>query len=146
MNRTTRKPAVRLKSWALIAYFILLALAAVIGITWMDPASRFINLEAIIPGVYSHTSNLVLSFALVLAYGLVRILTRGTLVGTTVFAVIVVACNYGYELLLPLWNVKDPMDAHYGAIGALVALGYMALVHRYGATRATASHTMDSAT
>lgn len=52
-----------------------------------------------------------------------------------VFALVVIACNYAYELLLPLCNVKDAVDAHYGAVGALVALAWVAAAHRWGVAR-----------
>lgn len=127
--------AVKPRPWALVAYFLLFALAAGVTVGWLDPESRQIDFDLVFPEFYSHTSNLVLSTLLVLAFGMYRLFTGGRLRATVVFALIVIACNYVYELLLPLWNVKDPVDAHYGAVGALVALAWAAATHRWGVPR-----------
>lgn len=137
----SRKDSVRLKPWAAAAYFVLLALFGLILISWMQPNDRIVDFNAAIPGIYAHTTNLVISNVLVLGYGLLRLVTGGSLREIAIFGLIVIACNYGYELLLTLWNVKDPIDAHYGAAGVLIAVAFLALVQRFGLTRQTAPAT-----
>lgn len=135
--KRTAKPTLTLKPWAIVAYFGLYAIDVVILLTWLTPEDRFVDLNAIVPGIYSHTTNLVISSVFVLAYGLARLLTGGTMREITVVTLLVIAANYGYELFLPLWNVPDAVDANYGAVGSLVSLGVIALIQRYGLTTKT---------
>ncbi|WP_145968828.1 hypothetical protein [Ornithinimicrobium sufpigmenti] len=124
--------AVTVRPWALVSYLVLLAPVAMLGYGAYEPGIRSGLVEAAIPGIYSHASNLALSFALVLSYGLLRLLTGAELRELVLFTALVVAANYGYELWLPLFNTRDIMDARYGAGGALAALTFLVLVHRYG--------------
>lgn len=117
-----------LKPWALLAYLGLVVVAAALGLGAYWPGLRLSPLAE----VYPHASNPALSLALVLVYGVVRLpygVGPGELVAVTL---LVVAANYGYELLLPLWNTRDVTDAHLGAVGAVVALVYLEVVRRRG--------------
>lgn len=117
-----------LRPWALLAYLGLVVLAAVLGLGAYWPELRLSALAE----VYPHASNLALSLVLVLVYGVVRLpygAGPGELVAVTL---LVVAANYGYELLLPLWNTRDVTDAHHGAVGAVGALVYLEAVRRRG--------------
>ncbi len=138
MKSVGRQPQ-RLKPWAIAGYFTLFALNALIFLTWVSPEDRFIDFDRLVPGIYSHTTNLVISSMLVLGAGVVVLVTGLGLRRIVGFGLVVVAANYGYELLLTLWNVKDPIDAHYGAVGVLVALGFLWAVDRSGLTPRTPS-------
>ncbi|MFK5584366.1 hypothetical protein [Serinicoccus sp. LYQ131] len=127
------------RPWALISYLALIVPLALLGYGAYEPEIRLTRVEAAAPGLYSHTSNLALSFALVLSYGFARVLTGATMRELAIVAGLIVAANYGYELWLPLFNTRDVVDAHYGASGAIAALAFVALVKQHG-LRETVRH------
>lgn len=121
-----------LRAWAIVGYAIIFGLAALIALGYVDRGLRVDLFDAALPGFYGHASNLALSCCLVLVYGLVRIVTGGGLTEIALFALAVIAANYGYELFLTLWNTLDLVDAHYGAAGAILTFAFIAAVHRWG--------------
>ncbi len=122
-----------MKPWAFLGYFVIFALSGIFTMGgYIDPTWRLGFIESALPGFYSHTSNLVLSACLVLFYALARLISGGRLWEIAAFTLLVVAANYVYEVFLTLWNTKDPMDAHYGAAGALITFALMAAIGRWG--------------
>lgn len=118
--------------WALTAYFTLFALYGGIALTYVRPDIRVATIETVLPGFYSHASNVVLSGVLVMTYGLVRLLYGASAREIALFASAVVAGNYIYEVFLTLYNTRDIVDAHYGAASTAVAFGLMAMMKNFG--------------
>lgn len=108
-------------------------MALVIGLGYVAPDLRA-WLE-FVPGLYDHASNLVLSFLLVVVYGLLRLVSGARLGEVVVFGLAIVAANYVYELFLTFANTLDPVDAHYGAAGVAAALIFLAALARHGLRR-----------
>ncbi|MDO5698985.1 MAG: hypothetical protein Q4G51_13535 [Dermatophilus congolensis] len=133
------KTKLTLEPWALVVFFVLFGLAAAVVPGYTDPAMRLGAIEDVLPGFYSHASNLTLSYALIIVYGIVRLLAGAGLREIALFTAAVLAANDIYEGGLTLWNTKDLVDAHYGAVGSLVAFGYLVLVKRHGLRRAPAA-------
>lgn len=135
-SRTARAPVERrmprFRPWAGVAWLAVFAGVLAIFFAWRNPEMRMVDVEALLPGFYTHTSNLLLSFALVVAYGMVRLVYRARFVELVGFGLLVVAANYGYEGLLTLWNTMDLVDAHYGAVAVALALAFLALLQRHG--------------
>ena len=50
-----------LRPWALVGYFVLVVVAAAIAIAAQDAEMRVVNVEAVLPGFYTHVSNLLIS-------------------------------------------------------------------------------------
>lgn len=142
---TTRPSATRrqFRPWALVGYFVILGAAGVLALGYVEPHQRLTAVEARIPDFYAHASNLLISCVLVLTFSLVLLLYDGRLRHITGFALVVVAANYAYEGMLSLWNTLDLIDAHYGAIGALVSWAFFAVVARIGMAP-NPSHTANS--
>lgn len=124
-----------LRSWASAGYALIFTVAALIALGYVDPSLKLGFFETLLPGFYLHASNLTLSCCLVLVYGLVRIVMGAKLWEIAAFTLAVVAANYVYELFLPLWNYVDIVDAHHGAVGAVLTFLFMAAVHRWGLRR-----------
>lgn len=134
----TRRDKARsgLRPWAFIGYFLLVALAAAIAIATWDPDMRVVDVEALFPGFYTHVSNLLISCGLILAYGLIRLVSGAKLREVAIFTLAVIAANYIYEVFLTLYNTKDLVDAHYGAAASLVTFAFLAAVKSSGLTPA----------
>ena len=107
---------------------------------WMAQ-NRMVDFDSVIPGFYGHASNLLISYGLIVVYGLVRLLSGGRVGEIAVFTGIVIAANYFYELVLTLWNTKDIVDAHYGAAASLATLALLAAIERWGLTTTAAQPT-----
>ena len=129
---SARPPKRRFRPWVLVGYFVILGAAGALALGYVDPESRIPAVTAVVPGFYDHASNLLLSCVLVLMYGLVRLLQGARLREVTMFALVVVAANYLYEGGLTLWNTTDLVDAHYGAVGALLGWAFFGVVARHG--------------
>ncbi|WP_134774361.1 hypothetical protein [Ornithinimicrobium flavum] len=127
-----RQTSWTVRPWAWVVYFALFAVMANIGVGAYHPDAPLLDVEALVPGLYSHASNLVLSCLVLMLYGLVRLVYDAGVREVVVVGLVIVAANYGYELFLPLANTRDVVDAHYGALGAGLALLYLALVRRHG--------------
>lgn len=126
-----------LKPWVVAGYFLLFAAFAGIALTWLTPEWRV--LDAVVPELYNHTTNLVLSAGLVLSYGLIRLMMGASMREIALFTAVVIAANYVYELLLPLWNTRDAVDAHYGVVGSVVPLVFLWAASRWGLVRRPAT-------
>ena len=113
-----------------VAYFLLFALTIVVALPYVSPEARAL-VEPQLASFYGHASNLILSYFLVLLY-VIRLPSGGSLRALAVWALILVAANLVYELFLPLWNVRDPVDALYGVVGSVVGFVVVALLRRYG--------------
>lgn len=121
-----------MRPWAIALYFTLFGLAAVITLATLNPQLRLVDVEAVLPGFYTHVSNLVISCALILVYGIVRLIYGAKIGEIAIFTLVVVAANYGYEGLLTLYNTKDLVDAHYGLASSVVTFALFAAIKAYG--------------
>lgn len=130
---------------ASVAFFAVFALVGALGLGAYQPIFRIESVSSVVPDIYRHTSNLVLSAFLLLGYGIIRVLYAGPLRSIFVVALLVIVGNYGYELALPLWNTKDVVDAHYGAVGAVLAVVYLTGVRHFG-LRSNPKHPSQTAT
>lgn len=120
------------KPWAITAYFFLFATAVAVVLATDNARWRLLGLESVLPGFYTHTSNLILSFLLLLTYGFLRLHRGGGLREIMLLGAIIIACNVIYEVFLTLYNTRDIVDAYYGAAGVAVATAFFVLMKRYG--------------
>lgn len=120
------------KPWALVAYFVVFVLTGLVGHSYVSGGT---HLDAAVPWLRPHASNLLLSFWLVLGYGFLRMLYGARLPELLLATGVVVACNVVYEGLLTFANTRDMTDALAGALGAGLALGIVAVLRRWGLRR-----------
>lgn len=132
-RRALATPRYELNPTGIVLYFALFALAAAAGIGYVEPDLRFF--DAVIPGFYSHASNLLLSLLLILIVGLVRLLYGASLRELAVFAAVVAAANLFYEGFLTLYNTMDLVDGAYGVVGAALAFALLAAIKTRGLRR-----------
>lgn len=85
-----------------------------------------------VPGFYSHVSNFSLSFLFLAGGGFLGVLMGVPVRQLAWSALALAVANVGYELLLPLLNTRDPVDAAYGVAGTLLAFIWVLIVRRYG--------------
>lgn len=121
-----------LRAWAITVYLGLIVLIFAVFQMWQNPEQRVVDIEALLPGFYMHTSNLLLSCVLVLLYGVLRLVYGAPLREMVAFGAVVVAANWVYEVLLTLWNARDVVDPVYGTVEAVLALGFLALARAKG--------------
>lgn len=120
------------RPWAIVAYLVVFVPAALIATTYTNPQTRPIDLDAVIPGFYSHASNLLLSYGVIVSYGLFRLVYGAGLREVAIVTAVVIAANYVYEVGLTLWNTRDIVDAHYGAVASLLTFALLAAIKLYG--------------
>ncbi len=125
-------PTYAVRPWGLTVWFALFVVLVYVVVTSTGDAEAQGPLESLLPGFSTHVSNLVISGALMLAYGLIRVLYGARFRELLAFALILVAANYIYEGALTLWNTKDLVDGHYGAASTLLVLAFLAAVQRFG--------------
>ena len=49
-----------------------------------------------------------------------------------IFGILIVVCNLIYEILLPILNTIDIIDALYGIIAVVLSLIYLFFIDKYG--------------
>lgn len=85
-----------------------------------------------LPGFYSHVSNFSISFLLYAGVGFMWLMI-GVRMRLLVLAALALAlANIAYELLVPVLNTRDPVDAAYGVAGTVLALAWIGIVGRVG--------------
>lgn len=126
-----------LKPWAFVVYFLVFALAGLAAVGYIDPEMRVVDLDQAIPGFYGHASNVLISYALIVVYGLIRLVMGAGLRELAIVTAVVIAANYFYEAALTLWNTKDLADAHWGAVSSLLTFALLAAIKLYGLKPAT---------
>ncbi len=121
-----------LKPWAFVVYSLVFAMAGLAAVGYVDSEMRLGGFDGLVPGFYDHASNVLISYAIIVVYGLVRLVMGAKLRELAVLTGVMVAANYFYEVGLTLWNTKDPADAHWGAASSLLTLALLAAIHRFG--------------
>lgn len=137
--------ALTLRPWAIAAYFVVFALAGLVALGYVDRSSQIIDVEAIVPEFYAHASNVLISYGLIVTYGLLRLLCGARLREIAIFTAAVIAANYAYEMGLTLWNTKDITDAHFGALASLATFALLAAIQRRGLKRLPAVQAAEDA-
>ena len=107
------------------------------AVGYIDPEMRVVDLDQAIPGFYGHASNVLISYALIVVYGLIRLVMGAGLRELAIVTAVVIAANYFYEAALTLWNTKDLADAHWGAVSSLLTFALLAAIKLYGLKPAT---------
>ena len=90
-------------------------------IRWLDIFNA--DIYVINETVNSHITNFTLSL----------LLSAGKkYISNAVIGILLIIANFIYELLLPVLNTRDVIDALYGLAGVTVSLIYLFVISRYG--------------
>lgn len=131
---TTSTSALRFqpKLWAALGNLLLLAVAFVLFLGRKPGVFRSQAIIEQLPGFYSHVLNFSLSYLLLAGVGFLWLMMGVALRHVAWAAVALAIANLVYELLLPLLNTRDPLDAVYGIAGTACAFAWLWVVLRFG--------------
>lgn len=118
--------------WAALLHLLLLAAAFALFMGRKPGAFRSEHILDMLPGFYSHVYNFSLSYLLLAGVGFLWLLMGVSVRRIAWVGLALILANVIYELLLPLLNTRDPMDAVYGAVGTLLAFAWLWVTERIG--------------
>lgn len=99
-------------------------------IRWLDIFNA--DIYVINETVNSHSTNFTLSLLLCTFIGYLLLSAGKKYISNAVIGILLIIANFIYELLLPVLNTRDVIDALYGLAGVTVSLIYLFVISRYG--------------
>lgn len=99
-------------------------------IRWLDIFNA--DIYVINETVSSHITNFTLSLLLCTFIGYLLLSAGKKYISNAVIGILLIIANFIYELLLPVLNTRDVIDALYGLAGVTVSLIYLFVISRYG--------------
>lgn len=120
--------------WAAIGHLLLMAGAFALFLGRKPGSFRSQAIADAIPGFYTHVFNFSLSYLLYAGIGFLWLMMGVPMRFVGWAGAALVVANVGYELLLPLLNTRDPVDAAYGIAGTLLGFAWLWVVRRFGLT------------
>ena len=99
-------------------------------IRWLDIFNA--DIYVINETVNSHITNFTLSLLLCTFIGYLLLSAGKKYISNAVIGILLIIANFIYELLLPVLNTRDVIDALYGLAGVAVSLIYLFVISRYG--------------
>lgn len=99
-------------------------------IRWLDIFNA--DIYVINETVNSHITNFTLSLLLCTFIGYPLLSAGKKYISNAVIGILLIIANIIYELLLPVLNTRDVIDALYGLAGVTVSLIYLFVISRYG--------------
>ena len=99
-------------------------------IRWLDIFNA--DIYVINETVNSHITNFTLSLLLCTFIGYLLLSGGKKYISNAVIGILLIIANFIYELLLPVLNTRDVIDALYGLAGVTVSLIYLFVISRYG--------------
>ena len=99
-------------------------------IRWLDIFNA--DIYVINETVNSHITNFTLSLLLCTFIGYLLLSAGKKYISNAAIGILLIIANFIYELLLPVLNTRDVIDALYGLAGVTVSLIYLFVISRYG--------------
>ena len=99
-------------------------------IRWLDIFNA--DIYGINETVNSHITNFTLSLLLCTFIGYLLLSAGKKYISNAAIGILLIIANFIYELLLPVLNTRDVIDALYGLAGVTVSLIYLFVISRYG--------------
>ena len=99
-------------------------------IRWLDIFNA--DIYVINETVSSHITNFTLSLLLCTFIGYLLLSAGKKYISNAAIGILLIIANFIYELLLPVLNTRDVIDALYGLAGVTVSLIYLFVISRYG--------------
>ena len=95
-------------------------------IRWLDIFNA--DIYVINETVNSHITNFTLSLLLCTFIGYLLLSAGKKYISNAVIGILLIIANFIYELLLPVLNTRDVIDALYGLAGVTVSLIYLFVI------------------
>lgn len=90
------------------------------------------NIYVITELINSHITNFTISLMLCTLVGYLMLSMESKYRYVIIFGILIVVCNLIYEILLPILNTIDIIDALYGIIAVVLSLIYLFFIDKYG--------------
>ncbi len=116
---------------SLLSIFVFCFLLAIIR--WINIFNE--DIYVISEGINSHITNFTLSLMVCTLIGYVLLITGKRFVSNLLVGVVLVVINFVYEILLPILNTTDIVDAFYGLFGVAISLMYLCIIYKLGFVR-----------
>ena len=91
---------------------------------WLN--SIYPNIVLLPNAILLHITNFSLSLMLLLTFGFTVLVFGGTMKTITITGLLIIAFNIVYEILFPIMNTPDIVDALFGTLGVVLAYVYLA--------------------
>lgn len=117
---------------AAIAYLVLLVLVMLLFFGRKTMSLRPAVIVEQWPDFYLHVSNFSISYLMLGGVGFMWILIGIPIRFLVVCGMLLIGCNFIYELWVPILNTRDVVDAYYGVAGTILALCFLLCVKRFG--------------
>ena len=116
---------------SMLSIFIFCFLLVIIR--WINIFNK--DIYVISETVNSHITNFTLSLMVCTLFGYVLLLNGKKFVSNMLVGIVLVVANFVYEILLPILNTTDIIDALYGMFGVAVGLVYLCIISKFGFVR-----------
>ncbi|TDS15946.1 hypothetical protein [Sphingobacterium paludis] len=117
---------------AAIAYLLLLVIVMLLFFGRKTASLRPQFILDLWPDFYLHVSNLSISYLMLSGVGFIWILMGIPTRFLVVYSVLLICCNFVYELWIPILNTRDIVDAYYGVFGTVLAFCFLLFTKRFG--------------
>ena len=115
-------------SISLVSIFIFCFILVVIR--WINIFNSYIFV--INETINSHITNFTLSVLLCVLIGYLLQLFGKKYNSNIIVGMVIILSNFIYEILLPILNTTDIVDAVYGLVGTIISLIYLYIISKYG--------------
>ncbi|WP_347372903.1 hypothetical protein [Aequorivita sp. Q41] len=95
-------------------------------------AFKIKNIDTLFPGFYSHISNFAISYLIFAGIGYFWLMAGVPFKFIIALGIVLVICNFSYELFINILNTTDIIDAYYGLAGTIVAYLFLHISYKYG--------------
>jgi hypothetical protein len=120
------------KPWAALVHAALLGVSLLLLLGRKPGRFRLDSILRYVPDFYLHVSNASISCLLYLGVGYLWLMLGVPMTRVALVGVVLLAGSIAYELLLPILNTRDILDAWYGAAGVLCGFALLWIIDRWG--------------
>lgn len=120
------------KVWTALSYPFLLLLSLILFFGRNDESLRISWILKLFPDFYSHISNFSILFFIYISIGYIGLWFNPKLNWIIFVGIFLFFINLIVELLIPILNTPDIIDAVYGVFGVLLGFAYLCIIKNYG--------------
>lgn len=120
------------KVWTALSYPFLLLLSLILFFGRNYESLRISWILDLFPDFYSHISNFSILFFIYITIGYIGLWFNQTLKWIILIGVFLLFTNLIMELLIPILNTPDIIDAVYGIFGIVLGFAYLCIIKGYG--------------
>ena len=125
MRRNEVKPKYLI--WYLCLFLMACTLTFIRWLSYLHPGTK------ILPDfILLHITNFSLSLMLMLAFGFTVLVFGGKMIVVRLAGLLIIAFNLIYEVLFPILNTPDIVDALFGLCGVIIAFAFLYMLNKKG--------------